>query len=125
MLAPWMISPLPGSHSLGRVLIRQGGWKHSATSCFAIAITLIILEIAVPAGSAEDLVAALPALWPSYLAYLVSFATIGAIWFGHTVITNCLDHADLVFIRLNLRSARIGRQHQVLDAVRPAESEGL
>lgn len=51
MLAPWMISPLPGSHSLGRVLIRQGGWKHSATSRFAIAITLIILEIAVLPGS--------------------------------------------------------------------------
>jgi len=79
MLAPWMISPLPGSHSLGRVLIRQGGWKHSATSRFAIAITLIILEIAVLAGSTEDLVAAIPALWPSYLAYLLSFATIGAV----------------------------------------------
>jgi len=78
MLAPWMISPLPGSHSLGRVLIRQGGWKHSATSRFAIAITLIILEITVLAGSTEDLVAAIPARWPSYLAYLVSFATIGA-----------------------------------------------
>ena len=99
MLAPWMISPLPGSPSLGRVLIRQGGWKHSATSCFAIAIALIILEIAVPAGSTEDLVAALAALWPSYLAYPVSFATIGAVWFGHTDITDCLDHAGSVSIR--------------------------
>jgi len=46
--------------------------------------------------------APLLALRPSYLAYLVSFATIGVVWFGHTVITEYLDHADSVFIRLNL-----------------------
>ena len=61
---------------------------------FAIAITLLILEISVPAGSHEDLVGALLDLWPSYLAYLVSFSTIGAVWFAHTVITEYLDHAD-------------------------------
>jgi uncharacterized membrane protein len=32
----------------------------------------------------------------------VSFATIGAVWFAHTVITEYLDHADSVLIRLNL-----------------------
>ena len=69
---------------------------------FAIAITLLILEISVPAGSHENLVGALVDLWPSYLAYLVSFSTIGAVWFAHTVITEYLDHADSVFVRLNL-----------------------
>jgi len=69
---------------------------------FAIAITLLILEIAVPAGSEDHLLQALVDQWPSYLAYLVSFATIGAVWFAHTVITEYLDHADSVLIRLNL-----------------------
>ena len=69
---------------------------------FAIAITLLVLEIAVPAGSGEDLLGALLHLWPSYLGYLVSFATIGAVWYAHTVITEYLDHADSVLIRLNL-----------------------
>ena len=72
---------------------------------FAIAITLLVLEIAVPAGSPEDLVRALVELWPTYLAYLVSFSMIGAVWFGHTVITEYLDHADSVLIRLNLLHA--------------------
>ena len=45
---------------------------------------------------------ALVELWPTYLAYLVSFSTIGAVWFGHTVITEYRDHADSVLIRLNL-----------------------
>ena len=69
---------------------------------FAIAITLLILEIAVPAGSGDDLLGALGDQWPSYLAYLVSFATIGAVWFAHSVITEYLDHADSVLVRLNL-----------------------
>ena len=69
---------------------------------FSIAITLLVLEIGVPAGSEDDLLGALAAQWPSYLAYLVSFATIGAVWFGHTVITEYLDHANSVLIRLNL-----------------------
>jgi uncharacterized membrane protein len=69
---------------------------------FSIAITLLVLEIGVPAGSETHLLQALVAEWPSYLAYLVSFATIGAVWFGHTVITEYLDQANSMLIRLNL-----------------------
>ena len=69
---------------------------------FSIAITLLVLEIGVPSGSGHDLLRALADQWPSYLAYLVSFATIGAVWFAHTVITGYLDHATSVFMRLNL-----------------------
>ncbi|HEY6681975.1 MAG TPA: TMEM175 family protein [Propionibacteriaceae bacterium] len=61
-----------------------------------------MLEIGVPSGSENDLLRALIAEWPSYMAYLVSFATIGAVWFSHTVITEYLDHANSTFIRLNL-----------------------
>jgi TMEM175 potassium channel family protein len=69
---------------------------------FAIAITLLVLEIAVPAGSEADLLGAVLDQWPSYLAYLVSFSTIGAIWLEHTVITEFWERATSVFIRLNL-----------------------
>jgi uncharacterized membrane protein len=40
--------------------------------------------------------------WPSYLAYLVSFATIGAVWLAHVAITEHLDRATSMLIRLNL-----------------------
>lgn len=69
---------------------------------FAIAITLLVLEIAVPAGSEVDLLGAVLDQWPSYLAYLVSFSTIGAIWIKHTVITEYLATATPVLVRLNL-----------------------
>ena len=76
--------------------------KAFSDGVFAIAITLLILEIAVPTGSEDDLLGALIDLWPVYLAYFVSFATIGAVWFAHTVITEYLHHADSVLLRLNL-----------------------
>ena len=81
---------------------RTGRMEAFSDGVFAIAITLLILDIAVPAGSENDLLGALGDQWPSYLAYTVSFATIGAVWFAHTVITEYLDHADSVLIRLNL-----------------------
>jgi hypothetical protein len=40
--------------------------------------------------------------WPSYLAYLASFSTIGAVWIEHMVITEYLDRATSALIRLNL-----------------------
>ena len=69
---------------------------------FAIAITLLVLEISVPAGSEDDLLGAILDQWPSYLAYLVSFATIGVAWLKHTVITDLMPHTDQTFLRLNL-----------------------
>jgi uncharacterized membrane protein len=45
---------------------------------FAIAITLLVLEIAVPVGSEEHLLRAVADEWPSYLGYVVSFSTVGA-----------------------------------------------
>jgi uncharacterized membrane protein len=69
---------------------------------FAIAITLLVLELAAPAHAEGQLGAALLSLWPSYLAYVVSFATVGALWIGHTVITHHLRRASLTMFKLNL-----------------------
>lgn len=69
---------------------------------FAVAITLLVLEISVPQGTQATLLRALLDQWPSYLAYVVSFATVGAVWLGHSAMTNFLDHVDELFLRLNL-----------------------
>jgi uncharacterized membrane protein len=53
----------------------------------AIAITLLVLEIRLPVGAGElnnrELVQALLALWPKYLAYGISFLVIASFWMGH------------------------------------------
>src|SRR4051794_29311017 len=53
---------------------------------FAIAITLLVLDLVVPthAEAAEHgLAHALASEWPAYFAYLVSFLIIGIIWVNH------------------------------------------
>ena len=47
---------------------------------FAIAITLLVLDIAVPRPRSGGLAHALAVQWPTYLAYAVSFFVIGIIW---------------------------------------------
>ena len=69
---------------------------------FAIAITLLVLDIAVPTGAKWHLLRSFIDEWPSYVAYVVSFATIGAMWLGHNAITEYLDRANSTFARLNL-----------------------
>ena len=69
---------------------------------FAIAITLLVLEIAIPPGFEGHLLRGVLSQWPSYLAYIVSFATIGAIWLGHNTITHYMHSANTTFLRLNL-----------------------
>ena len=69
---------------------------------FAIAITLLVLDITVPAGSTDDLLTAVLEQWPSYLAYVISFATIGVTWLEHNAITDYMEYADAMVVRLNL-----------------------
>jgi uncharacterized membrane protein len=66
----------------------------------AIAITLLVLDVAVrPPGSPLD---QFLRGWPSYLAYVVSFVTIGAAWIGHNALTERLERTNPVLLRLNL-----------------------
>ncbi len=67
---------------------------------FAIAITLLILNV-VEATGGSPLADFLDA-WPSYVGYVVSFLTIGVAWIGHAALTDDLDHVDSLFLRLNL-----------------------
>jgi uncharacterized membrane protein len=64
------------------------------------AITLLVVDIALqpPGSPSQELFHA----WPSYLAYLVSFFTIGAAWIAHHGLTDTLDRVDSIFLRLNL-----------------------
>lgn len=55
---------------------------------FAIAITLLVLDLTISAAGGKHLLRALIDLWPSYLAYLTSFSIIGLVWMGHHVIVS-------------------------------------
>ncbi len=73
---------------------------------FAIAITLLILEIKVPhlneTGRVSDLASALRGLWPSYFAYIFSFVMVGIYWANHHFIFKLYQKTDHAFNLLNL-----------------------
>src|SRR6266487_4652313 len=92
----------PGPADRRRVLsLRTSRMEALRGGIFAIASTLLVLDLAIPAPS-PDVGQRLLDQWPIYLAYLVSFATIGQAWLGHSVITEYLDRADSILLRLNL-----------------------
>ena len=74
-----------------------------ADGVFAIAATLLILNVdAQVAGDVGDLGDSLTHIWPSYLAYAVSFVTIGIMWVNHHTVMSQIDRTDRRFLFANI-----------------------
>jgi uncharacterized membrane protein len=72
---------------------------------FAIAITLLVLDLSVPDRGqlgGRSLAAALGHQWPSYFAYLVSFLVIGIIWVNHHALCKLIRQVDRAVLFANL-----------------------
>jgi uncharacterized membrane protein len=69
---------------------------------FAIAITLLVLDIGIPASEFDDLWSAIFHEWPAYLGYATSFLTIGGIWLAHHGVFRRLRYANNPVMRINL-----------------------
>jgi uncharacterized membrane protein len=70
-----------------------------ADGVFAIAATLLILNVdAQIADDVPDLGEKLLHIWPSYLAYAVSFVTIGIMWINHHTVMSQLGKVDRRFL---------------------------
>ena len=70
---------------------------------FAIAITLLILDVKVPGKPAPGhLGGALLDEWPMFLAFLTSFFTIGVMWMNHHRLFNLIGAVDDALVALNL-----------------------
>jgi uncharacterized membrane protein len=66
----------------------------------AIVVTLLVLDIRPPRDT-RHLLAGLLALWPSYLAYVITFLLIGQVWANHHVMFDHIRHADRMVLFLN------------------------
>jgi uncharacterized membrane protein len=73
---------------------------------FAIAITILVLEIHEPTQGdvvrSGGLLAALLDGWPSYLSYLATFLTIGTLWLSHHAVFEKIAFVDRTMQWLNL-----------------------
>jgi len=71
-----------------------------ADGVFAIAATLLILDVHRTGDS--SVTSGLVHAWPSYLAYAISFFTIGIIWVNHHTVMKQIDRVDRTFLFLNV-----------------------
>jgi len=91
------VSSGAGSGSVSRDTMRLVAFSDGV---FAITITLLVLEITPPTDG-ENLLHGLVALWPSYLAYAVTFLFIGQVWVNHHVMFDHIRAADRIVLLLN------------------------
>ncbi|WP_162233037.1 TMEM175 family protein [Nostocoides japonicum] len=87
--------PAPRDYGTGRLEAFSDG-------VFAIAITLLVLDLSLPLSAGRNLLEGFLDEWPSYLAYIVSFSTVAAVWFGHHAITERLARTNSTLLRLNM-----------------------
>jgi TMEM175 potassium channel family protein len=69
---------------------------------FAFAITLLVLDIHVPASGFSHLWRSIADQWPSYLGYATSFLTVGGIWLVHQGIFQRVQYANRRVMQVNL-----------------------
>jgi uncharacterized membrane protein len=68
---------------------------------FAVAITLLVLDLSVPSGG-RSLIGALADEWPEFAAFAISFVVIGVIWVNHHAVLTTLPRADRTVLFANL-----------------------
>jgi uncharacterized membrane protein len=86
--------PTPGEKETGRVEAFSDG-------VFAIAITLLVLELKVPHDMTAPLWPELARQWPSYLALVTSFVTIAIMWINHHMLFTHVRRVDRPLMLLN------------------------
>jgi uncharacterized membrane protein len=89
------VTPTPAQE---RELDRVGAFSDGV---FAIAITLLVLNIEVPHVRASDLGAAISDLGADFVAYGIGFAVIGLFWYEHHVLFSALGRATGRLVLVN------------------------
>jgi uncharacterized membrane protein len=85
--------------------VETGRLETFSDGVFAIAATLLILNVDVYVRSCTEVEALARHLmcgWPSYIAYIVSFLTIGIIWANHHTVMDQIARADRTFLMLTV-----------------------
>jgi uncharacterized membrane protein len=80
----------------------RGRLEAFSDGVFAVAITLLVIDLAVPEPGHGALGQQLASHWPSFAAYAVSFLTIGIIWVNHHALVRNFAAVDRAVLFLNL-----------------------
>jgi uncharacterized membrane protein len=80
----------------------KGRLEAFSDGVFAVAITLLVFDLAVPHVGQGRLASALGHEWPQAAAFVVSFMVIGIIWINHHAVLGLIKQADRVILAVNL-----------------------
>ena len=69
---------------------------------FAVAVTLLVLDLGVHHVRPGGLASALGHEWPHYVTFVVSFLTVGIIWSNHHEMFERIARVDRPLVLLNL-----------------------
>jgi uncharacterized membrane protein len=100
-MADSALQPVESARSQEKEVARVAAFSDGV---FAIAITLLALQLDIPSGDGVDVWAALHSLWPSFLSFVISFAVIGAYWIAHHRLFSLVERYDRRLLWLNLLS---------------------
>jgi uncharacterized membrane protein len=80
----------------------RGRLEAFSDGVFAVAITLLALNLAVRGPGYGPLAGQLADQWPAFVAYLISFFTIGIIWVNHHALVSNIATVSRLLLFLNL-----------------------
>jgi len=96
---------MAGAHQRYCRDMNKGRFEAFSDGVFAFAITLLVLGLAVPPlrhPAEAQLRDAVLSLWPSVVAYALSFAVIGIMWQNHHALFRLVERIDRKAVALNL-----------------------
>jgi uncharacterized membrane protein len=82
--------------------MQTGRLETFADGVFAIAATLLILNVREDTSYCPALSCKIVHAWPSYVAYIVSFLTMGIIWVNHHNVMRQIARADRTFLMITI-----------------------
>ena len=80
----------------------RGRLEAFSDGVFAVAITLLALNLTVAGPGHGTLLKQLTEHWPAFAGYLISFLTIGIIWVNHHVLVRQITKVDRTLLFVNL-----------------------
>ena len=83
-------------------MMDRGRLEAFSDGVFAVAITLLALDLAVPGTDHGPLLHQLAHHWPAYVAYVVSFFVIGVLWVNHHSLFGRVERVDRLLLFANL-----------------------
>jgi TMEM175 potassium channel family protein len=96
---------MPTVYAMEKEIMSSRRTEAFSDGVFAIAITLLVLDLVVPSkeeAAEGGLAHALAQEWPAYFAYLVSFLIIGIIWVNHHTMFDKVRLVDRPVLFANL-----------------------